>query len=156
MNAPAATPAAIEAPPAPSGPVNSYARGVAVVVGALGVLGLVPGITTNYGGMGFFRSEAELFGLFTSSVVTASVQILLAMTVLAFSGSARQAHKTVVWVALTYLAVGLAGAGLVVNSPSDVLPVNAASNWLHLGLGLVLLAGAARTRAKHAEDLGVF
>lgn len=156
MNAPAASPAAIEAAPVPSGPINSFARGVAVIVGGLGVLGLIPGITTNYAGMGFFRSEAELFGLFTTSILSASIQILMGLTILAFSGSAKQAHKTVVWVALTYLALGLAGAGVMVNDPNPVHPVNVAGNWLHLALGLVILAGAARTRAKHQDELGVF
>lgn len=156
MSSHAAAPAAIEAAPVSGGPVSRYARGVGVLVLALGVLGLVPGVTTNYSGMGFFRSEAHLFGLFTSSVVTASLQILFGLTILAFSGSPRQGHKTVAWVAIAYVVAALAGVGMVENSPSPVLPVNAASNWLHLVLGLVILAGAARARAKHVEELGVF
>ena len=156
MSSHAAAPAAIEAAPVSGGPVSWYARGVAVLVLGLGVLGLIPGVTTNYDGMGFFGSDAHLFGLFTSSVVSASLQILFGLTILAFSGSPRQAHKTVCWVAIAYLVAGLAGAGIVVNSPSDVLPVNTASNWLHLALGIVIAAGAARTRAKHVEELGVF
>lgn len=156
MSSHAASPAAIEAAPVSGGPVTGYARGVGVLVLALGVLGLVPGITTNYDAMGFFRSDAHLFGLFTSSVVSASLQILFGLTVLAFSGSPRQAHKAVCWVAVAYLVAGLAGAGIVVNSPNPVLPVNVASNWLHLVLGLVLAGGAAATRKKHVDELGVF
>jgi hypothetical protein len=156
MSSHAAAPAAIEAAPVSGGPVTGYARGVAVLVLALGVLGLIPGITTNYDAMGFFRSDAHLFGLFTSSVVSASLQILFGLVVLTFSGSPRQGHKAVCWVAIAYLVAGLAGAGIVANSPSPVLPVNVASNWLHLALGVFIAAGAARARAKHVEEHGVF
>lgn len=149
-------PPALEAAPVSGGPVTSYARAVGVLVLALGVLGLVPGITSNYGAMGFFRSDAHLFGLFTSSVTSASLQIVFGLVVLAFSGSPRQGHKAVCWTAVTYLVVGVAGAGIVVNSPNALLPVNVASNWLHLTLGLVLAAGAAVARKKHVEELGVF
>ena len=153
---PATRPAAAEAAPVGGGPVTGYARGAGVLVTALGVLGVVPGITSGYGAMGFFRSDAHLFGLFTSSVTSASLQVLLGLTILAFSGSPRQAHKAVCWTAVTYLAAAIAGAGLVVNSPSPVLPVNVASNWLHLALGLVLAVGAAAARRKHVQELGVF
>ncbi|MEZ0491645.1 DUF4383 domain-containing protein [Kineococcus sp. TBRC 1896] len=159
MNAPAAhSPAAIEArhPVEAGGPVCGYARAIAVLVLALGVLGAVPGITSNYSQMGFYYSEADLFGLFRTSAVVIGLQVLFGLTVLAFSGSPRQAHKVVTWVALAYLSAGLGGAGLVVNASRTDLPVNVASNWLHLGLFVVILAGAWRTRRKHVEELGVF
>lgn len=158
MNAPSAAPAAIESPnPAEgAGPITAFARLAALLTLGLGVLGLVPGITSNYSEMGFYDSGANLFGLFRTSVVVASVQILFGLTILTFSGSARQAHKTVVWVALTYLCAGLGGAGLMVNASRDDLPVNVASNWLHLVLFVVLLGGAAAARKKHVEQLGVY
>lgn len=157
MNAPAA-PAAIESahPTEVSGPVNGFARAAGVLVLGLGVLGLVPGIVTHYSDLGFYSSGANLFGLFRTSIVSASLQILFGLAILAFSGSVRQAHKVVVWVALAYLAAGLAGAGLRVNAERDDLVVNAASNWLHLALFFVLAGGAARSRKKHIEQLGVF
>ncbi|ABS05565.1 DUF4383 domain-containing protein [Kineococcus radiotolerans] len=153
--APAAVPA-LDAPAPAGGPVTRYARGAGVLVTALGVLGALPGATSNYDAMGLFRSDAHLFGLFTTSATSASLQVLFGLTVLAFSGSPRQAHKAVCWTALAYLVAAVAGAGLVVNSPSPVLPVNVASNWLHLGLGLALAVGAAAARRRHVAELGVF
>ena len=150
------TPAAIEAAPTSAGPITLFARAVGGLLILLGVLGLVPGITADYDQLGFYRTGAELFGLFATSVVSASVLILLGSTALAFSGSVRQAHKTVCWIGLTFLVVAVAGAGLMVNSPSDLKPVNAAANWLHLVLGVVVLAGAGASRAKHLADNDVF
>jgi hypothetical protein len=156
MNAPAASPAAIEAAPVTGGPVTSYARAVGVLLIVLGVLGLVPGIVTDYDLMGFYHSDAELFGLFRTSVLVGSLQILFGLTVLTFSGSVRQAHKVVVWVALVYLVAGLSGAGLVVNPLREDLPVNVASNWLHLALFVVILGGAIQARRKQIAENGVF
>lgn len=158
MNAPAHEPLAIESanPAEAGGPVCGYARAIAVLVLALAVLGAIPGITSNYSQMGFYSSEANLFGLFRTSTVVIAVQVLFGLAILAFSGSPRQAHKVVIWVALAYLTAGLGGAGLMVNASRTDLPVNAASNWLHLALFVVILAGAWRTRKKHVEELGVF
>jgi len=150
------TPAAIEAAPTSAGPITLFARAVGGLLIALGVLGLVPGITADYDQLGFYRTGAELFGLFATSVVSSSLLILFGATALAFSGSVRQSHKTVCWIGLTLLTLAVAGAGLLVNSPSELKPVNAGSNWLHLVLGLALLAGAGASRAKHVSDDDVF
>lgn len=150
------TSAAIEAAPTSSTPINLYAKGVGGLLVVIGILGFIPGITTNYDQMGFFRTGAELFGLFATSVFSGSLFILFGLTVLAFSGSFRQAHKTVCWVGLTMFALGMAGAGMAHNSPSDLLPVNIASNWMHVVLGLVIMVGAGATRARHVAEHGAY
>nr|WP_179752877.1 DUF4383 domain-containing protein [Kineococcus aurantiacus] len=158
VNAPATAPAAIESanPAEAGGPVTSYARAVGALVLGLGVLGLVPGVVTHYSELGLYSSGANLFGLFRTSVVSASLQVLFGLTVLSVSGSVRQAHKAVVFTALAYLLAGLSGAGLVVNATRSDLVVNVASNWLHLALFAVVLGGAVRARRKHVAQLGVF
>ncbi|WP_432565344.1 DUF4383 domain-containing protein [Kineococcus sp. SYSU DK003] len=158
MNVVAPAPAAIEAADtaADRGPVTRFAKGVGVLVLGLGVLGLVPGLVTDYASLGFFHSEARLFGIFTTSVTASSLQILFGLTVLAFSGSTKQAHKAVVWVALAYLAAGLGGAGLDVNAARPDVPVNPAVNWLHLVLFVVILVGASASRRKQIAQHGVF
>lgn len=150
------TTAAIEAAPVSAGPINLFARAVGGLLVLIGVLGLIPGITADYDQLGFYRSGAELFGLFTTSVTSSSLFILFGASALAFSGSVRQGHKTVCWIGLALIVAAIAGAGVVADSPSDVLPVNAAANWLHVVLGFVLLAGAYGARRKHVEEHGVF
>ncbi|NAZ81637.1 DUF4383 domain-containing protein [Kineococcus sp. R8] len=146
---------ALEGASTTNGPITKYARAVGGFLVLLGVLSLVPGITTNYAGMGFYSSEAQLFGLFTTSIVASAVYLGTGACCIAFSTSPRQGHKTVVLTGLLFIVVAVGGAGLVVN-PSPPLPVNEASNWLHLVMGFLIPMGAARARAKHVEKYGVF
>lgn len=155
MSAPTSTPQALEAPPVSDGPIAKYARLTGALLVVLGVLGLVPGVTTSYDELGVWGSGAQLFGVFTTSITGSAVLILLGVTCVTFSGSPRQGHKAVVWSCLTLVVAGIAGAGLVVNSPEPELPVDAAANWLHLVLGLVLLAGAKGAKSKYCAGGGV-
>lgn len=138
------------------GPVRRHAQVTGVLLTVLGILGLVPGITTDYDQLGFFRSGAQLFGVFTVSVVTSALLFLYGVTVLVFAGSVRQAHKNVVLHALVLIGMGIAGAGIVANSPAPVLPTDAASNWLYLGLGVFFLLGGYVSRRKEIQENGVF
>ncbi|GAB3232841.1 hypothetical protein GCM10027586_15010 [Kineococcus gypseus] len=148
--------AAIEAARKDGGPVRRHAQFTSLFLMVLGVLGLIPGITTNYDEMGLFRSGAELFGVFTVCVLTSVLLFLYGITVLVFSGSVRQAHKSVVLHALLLIGMGIVGAGLVVNSPHRLLPTDPQSNWLYLALGVFFLVGANRSRAKEIKDNGIF
>ncbi|WP_167583391.1 DUF4383 domain-containing protein [Kineococcus rubinsiae] len=146
---------AIEGASTTNGPITKYARGVGGFLGLLGVLSLVPGVTTNYSGMGFYSSEAQLFGLFTTSIVAAAVYLTAGACCIAFSTSPRQGHKAVVLTGNLLIIVAIGGAGLVVN-PSPPLPVNEASNYFHLFLGILLLLGSVRAKAMHVKQYGVF
>ncbi|NAZ88488.1 DUF4383 domain-containing protein [Kineococcus indalonis] len=148
--------AAIEAAKTKGGPVRRHAQATGVLLSVLGLLGLVPGITTRYDEMGLWGSGAQLFGLFTVSVTTSVLLFLYGVTVLVFAGSVRQAHKSVVLHALLLIGMGITGTGLVNNSPARLLPTDAASNVLYLVLGVVLLVSANRSRAKEIEQNGVF
>jgi hypothetical protein len=130
------------------------ARTLAGVVGAVfllvGVLGFVPGVTTDYESLTFAgpESHAELLGIFQVSILHNIVHLIFGVVglLMARTGAA----------AVTYLAVGgvvylvLTVYGFVVGHGSDAnfVPVNNADNWLHLGLGLgmLLLAMVARQR----------
>ncbi|MCN0179589.1 DUF4383 domain-containing protein [Salinispora arenicola] len=107
----------------------------------LGVLGFIPGITTDYGEMRFagHHSEAKLFGLFQVSILhnilflgTGLIGLVLARRV----GGARV--FLTVGGALT-LGVWLYGFGINRDSAANVLPVNDAGNFLHLALGFGML-----------------
>ncbi|ABS05495.1 hypothetical protein FHR75_003203 [Kineococcus radiotolerans] len=138
------------------GPVRRHAQITGFFLTGLGLLGFIPGITTNYDEMGIFRSGAQLFGVFTVSLLSSTALFLYGVTVLAFGGSVRQAHKNVVLHALLLIGMGIAGAGIVANSPNPVLPTDAASNWLYLALGVFFLIGGTLARKKEIEENGVF
>lgn len=122
---------------------------VGVVFLLVGVLGFVPGSTTGYDGMAFagHESTAELFGVFAVSVLHNLVHIAFGLAGLAGATTARGARVYLVGGGVVYLALFV--YGLVVDWSSDVVPVNAADNWLHLFLavtmlGLAWLAGTPR------------
>lgn len=107
----------------------------------LGVLGFVPGITTDYAELRFAGpdSEAQLFGLFQVSFLH---NILLLGSGLAGLLLARRVGGARVFLtvggALT-LALWIYGLVIDRSSSANVIPVNDADNWLHLGLGFAML-----------------
>ncbi len=150
------SPAAIEAATTRGGPVRQHARITGGVLMVLGVLGLVPGITTDYDQLGIFRSGAQLLGVFQVSVLTSTLLFLYGVTVLVFAGSVRQAHKSAVLHALLLIGMGLTGWGIVQNSPAEVLPADGASSLLYLLLGIVFLITSNRARAREIKENGIF
>jgi uncharacterized protein DUF4383 len=102
----------------------------------LGVLGFVPGITT----------KSMLFGTFRVSALHNLVHLALgAGIVLARTSAGARSYLTGAGIAA--LALWLLG----VSGLLDRLPANAADNWLHLLLGLGLLALLALASR---QDLG--
>src|SRR5919202_488959 len=94
--------------------VQKAASLVGIVFLAVGVLGFVPGITTNYGSMQFAShdSAAKLLGLFQVSILHNIVHLLLFIY----------------------------GLAVPMNSGANFVPVNGADNVLHLLLGLGMIA----------------
>lgn len=117
------------------------ALAVAGILLLLGVLGFVPGITTDYAELRFAGpdSEAQLFGLFQVSFLH---NILLLGSGLAGLLLARRVGGARVFLtvggALT-LALWIYGLVIDRSSSANVIPVNDADNWLHLGLGFAML-----------------
>ncbi|WP_018252010.1 DUF4383 domain-containing protein [Salinispora mooreana] len=117
------------------------ALAVAGILLLLGVLGFVPGITTDYDELRFAGpdSGAKLFGLFQVSFLH---NILLLGSGLAGLVLARRVGGARVFLtvggALT-LALWIYGLAIDRSSSANVIPVNDADNWLHLGLGFAML-----------------
>ena len=131
-----------------------WVRQAAVAVGAafllVGVAGFVPGITTNYGelGLGGHESGAELLGVFQVSILHNVVHLLFGAAGLALSQSARGATQYLVWGGIAYLVLWFYGLVIDHDSGANFVPVNDADNWLHLGLGaLMVLLGMIGRRA---------
>lgn len=126
-----------------------FALAVGVVFLLVGILGFIPGITTNYSDMEFagHDSGAELLGIFQVSILHNIVHVLFGLIGL---WAARESAQ----VSIAYLIAGgivygvLALYGAVVDSASDAnfVPLNTADNWLHLALavGMVALGLVAR------------
>jgi hypothetical protein len=129
-------------------PVQSLAALVGAAFLVVGVLGFVPGITTNYSDMAFagHDSGAELLGIFQVSVLHNLVHVLLGIAGLALAKTWEGARTFLIGGGVLYLGLWLLG----IIGGGDWIPVDSADNWLHfaLGLGMVVLGFATtRTRA---------
>lgn len=121
--------------------VQKAAMAVGAVFLLVGVLGFVPGITTNYSDMSFagHESMAKLLGIFQVSVLHNIVHLLFGVAGIALARQARTAHLYLVGGGVIYLVLWV--YGLVVDHDSDgnFVPLNSADNWLHLVLGLGMI-----------------
>jgi hypothetical protein len=116
------------------------------VVGAVfllvGVLGFVPGITTNYDTMMFasHHSEAELFGLFQVSILHNLVHLAFGIAGFIAARTARAARGYLIVGGIVYLLLFLYGLIVPMDSAANFVPVNGADNVLHVLLGVGMLA----------------
>ncbi|WP_327645831.1 DUF4383 domain-containing protein [Micromonospora zamorensis] len=125
--------------------VQLAALAVAGVFLLIGVLGFIPGITTDYGELRFagHHSDARLLGLFQVSILHNAVHLLFGLFGLVMARSIAGARVFLAAGGAIYLALWLYGLGIEAVNPeggANILPVNDADNWLHLALGFGMLA----------------
>ena len=128
---------------------------VGAVFLAVGILGFIPGITTNYGDMAFagHDSGAELLGIFQVSVLHNIVHLLFGILGIAAARAWESSRLFLVGGGAVYLLLWLYGLVVDRESGANFVPFNSADNWLHfllgvgmIGLGLALGRGLARDR----------
>lgn len=109
-----------------------------------GVLGFVPGLTSNLDALKVYgpESEAALFGVFEISVVANLFHIVMGVGGLLLASTYRRSRAYLLLGGLVILGLWVYGILVHHESPANLLPVNNADNWLHLGLGasMVILA----------------
>lgn len=122
-------------------PVRTVARLVGAVFLLVGVLGFVPGITQDVGGMTFAGHESDgmLLGIFQVSILHNVVHFLFGVAGLAMSRSNVAARGYLVVGGAIYLLLWLYGLLVEETSTANLVPVNDADDVLHLGLGVLML-----------------
>ena len=126
-----------------SSPLRAGALVVGVVFLVVGVLGFIPGITTDYDTMQFagHESDAKLLGVFQISILHNIVHLLFGVLGVLMARTAALAREFLIGGGLVYALFWL--YGLIVDETSDAnfVPFNDADDWLHLGLavGMILL-----------------
>ena len=124
---------------------RSTLQTAAAVVGAVflavGVLGFIPGITTNFDQMSFagHHSEAKLLGIFQVSILHNIVHILFGVAGLAMAKSIAGAKTFLVGGGAIYLVLFAYGLVVPHDSAANFVPVNMADNLLHLVLGIGMI-----------------
>lgn len=123
----------------------------ALVVGGvfllLGILGFIPGITTNYDTMTFAteNSEAELLGIFQVNALHNIVHLLFGVVGVVAARAAFTSQVFLVAGGAVYAVLWLYGLIIDLESGANFVALNTPDNWLHfvlavgmIGLGLVL------------------
>ena len=106
-----------------------------------GILGFIPGITTNLGDIKFAGNDspAELLGIFQVSILHNIVHLLFGVAGLALARTTAGALSYLLYGGVIYLVLFLYGLFIDKSSDGNFVPVNTADNWLHLLLGGGLL-----------------
>lgn len=124
--------------------IQKTALAVGAVFFLVGLLGFIPGVTTNYQALGFagHGSEALLLGIFQVSVLHNIVHVLFGAAGIAMARSAVQSRNYLVGGGAIYLVLWI--YGLLIGKDT-------ADDWLHfvlgvamVGLGVALSRGTAR------------
>lgn len=123
-------------------PVQLVAGAVGAVFLLVGILGFVPGVTTNFDLLMIagHESGALLLGIFAVSVLHNIVHLAFGVAGLVMSRTASAAKAFLVGGGIIYLVVWLYGILVDESSAANLVPVNAADNWLHLALGVGMIA----------------
>jgi hypothetical protein len=123
-------------------PVRRAAVVVAVVFLLVGVLGFIPGITAHFGDITFagHHSDAQLLGVFQVSILHNIVHLLFGLVGLAMARAARQARLYLIGGGAVYLVLWIYGLAVGQDSSANFVPLNTADDWLHLVLGLGMIA----------------
>lgn len=126
-----------------------------------GVLGFVPGITSNLDLLEFAgpHSGAAVFAVFEVSVLLNLIHVATGVAGLVLTRTYARARAFLLLGGLAYVALAVYGLLIDLESPVNVLPVNSADNWLHLGVGATMvifaltLAGARVPTGARGEVL---
>ncbi|QDY89045.1 DUF4383 domain-containing protein [Arthrobacter sp. UKPF54-2] len=136
--------------------VQKASLAVGAVFLLVGILGFVPGITTNYESLQFagHHSEAMLLGLFQVSVLHNVVHLLFGAAGLLLARTATGARAFLLYGGVIYLVLFVYGLVVPEGSAGDFVPLNSLDNILHLVLGagmialaVILTKGRAKARA---------
>jgi hypothetical protein len=131
-----------------TGATRTNMQKAAAAVGAVfllvGVLGFIPGITTDYSSMEFagHSSDAKLLGIFEVSVLHNIVHLLFGVAGLAMARTWNSARTYLLAGGAIYVVLWLYGLIIDKEASANFVPVNSADDWLHLLLGLGMIGVA--------------
>jgi hypothetical protein len=138
--------------------VQTYALVLGAVFLLVGILGFIPGITTDYDELGFAGpdSQAMLLGIFQVSILHNIVHGLFGVAGLALARTWDGARTFLIGGGVIYLVLWIYGLLVDQDSSANFVPVNNADNWLHLVLAAAMIGGGfLLTRGDRTRDTTV-
>ena len=123
-------------------PIQLAAGAVGAVFLLVGILGFIPGVTSNYDQIEFagHMSEAELLGIFQVSILHNIVHLLFGVAGLAMMRTAPLARQFLIGGGVIYGVLWIYGLLVDHESDANFVPLNDADNWLHLVLSVGMIA----------------
>ena len=123
-------------------PIQSAALLVGIGLLVTGILGFIPGVTSSYDQLKFagHTSDAQLFGIFDTSVLHNIVYLLFGIVGIALARTMDGARTYLVGGGLVYLVLFVYGAIWHGETGTNWIPVNWADNLLHVAIGAGMVA----------------
>ncbi|GAA4282967.1 DUF4383 domain-containing protein [Brevibacterium daeguense] len=123
-------------------PIQYVALLYGVVFLLAGLLGFIPGVTTNYDALSIagHDSEAMLLGIFQVSILHNAVHLLYGVVGAMVWRSSRSSRTYLLWGGLIYAVLWIYGLIIDLDSQANFVPLNTADNWLHLVLAVSMVA----------------
>jgi hypothetical protein len=124
---------------------RSLAQTLALVFGVVflgaGVLGFIPGITTDLGDIKFAGNDSpsELLGIFQVSILHNIVHLLFGIAGVALSRTTANAKMYLLYSGVIYVALFVFGVIVATGDDANFIPANGADDVLHLALAVGLL-----------------
>lgn len=135
--------------------MQKAAAAVGAVFLLVGILGFIPGITSDYDMLEFAgpESEAMLLGIFQVSTLHNIVHLVFGVAGLATARTWSAARSYLVVGGAVYLLVFVYGILVDKEDSANFIPVNGADDWLHflLAIGMIalgLLLGRERSAGR--------
>ncbi|WP_299168653.1 DUF4383 domain-containing protein [uncultured Arthrobacter sp.] len=131
--------------------IQKAALAVGVVFLLVGILGFIPGITSNYDTLSIAGSdsEAQLLGIFQVSILHNIVHLLFGVAGVVMAKTATGAYNFLLWGGVIYAVLFIYGLIVPQDSAANFVPVNAADNILHLVLAIGMIGLALALKPKH-------
>ena len=135
-------------------PIQWVALIFTVLFLGVGILGFIPGTTTQYMSMRFagHHSTAMLFGLFQVSVLHNIVHLLYGIAGALVRRSPTGSFHYLLWGGIVYAALWLYGLFINSDSGANFVPLNTPDNWLHFGLAVLMIGCAVVFRYRRFEE----
>jgi hypothetical protein len=123
-------------------PIQETTLVAGAVFALVGILGFVPGITTDYSQLSFagHDSGAMLLGVFQVSVLHNIVHLLFGAAGLLMARTVPLSRYFLIGGGVVYLIIWVYGLFIDQSGSANFIPLNTADNWLHLALGVVMIA----------------
>lgn len=130
---------------------------VGIVFLLVGIAGFIPGLTSDYDRMegAGHESMAMLLGIFMVSWLHNLVHLLFGVAGLIASRRWSSSRAFLIGGGAVYLVLWIYGLVVDQDSTANFVPLNSADNWLHLVLGLGMIALGvllSRTPQRSVED----